>query len=72
LEFALSEGWPIVTANYKDFAPMQAGLGRIGQEHPEIIIWKRRRWTPERLAAALYEICSTRTQEQFRNTIIWL
>jgi hypothetical protein len=72
LEFALSIGWPIVTANYKDFARMQAAWGRAGREHPGIIIWRRERWRPEPLAAALYEICSTRTQGQFRNTVIWL
>ena len=72
LEFAREQGWPIVTANYKDFAPLHKAWAELGRDHPGIIIWTQNRESPERTAAALFELCGTRTQEQFRNSIIWV
>lgn len=53
LELALKQGWPIVTANYKDFAPLHKAWAELGRAHPGIIIWTQNRESPEQPATAL-------------------
>jgi hypothetical protein len=72
LEFAANLNRPIVTANYKDFAPLHAAWGRSGREHAGVIIWKQERYSSEQLASALMNLCSTRSLVEFRNSLVWL
>lgn len=72
LEFAAAQDRPIVTANYKDFAPLHASWGRVGREHAGIIIWTQSRYSPETLARTLAELCATRCGAQFRNALVWV
>lgn len=72
LEFAMGQDRPIVTANYKDFAPLHTAWGRVGREHSGIIIWKQSRYSPEALAGTLAELGASRTGAQFRNALVWI
>lgn len=72
LEHALELRRPIVTANYKDFVPMHTAWALAGREHPGIILWRKNRFTPEGLANVLAALCNDRSEEQFRNALIWI
>jgi hypothetical protein len=69
---AVSLGRPILTGNYKDFLPLYSAWAREGRHHMGLLIRRHGRVSYETLATEIATVCKSRTEEEFRNALIWV
>ena len=72
LQFAVSVGRPIVTANLKDFARMNDKWSAAGREHQGIIIWFQRARSPEAVAELIADLCRGNTPASMQNMVFFV
>jgi hypothetical protein len=72
LQFAVSLGRPIVTANLVDFARINDEWSAAGRVHHGIIIWFQRFRSPEIVAELIADLCRRSTAESTRNMVFFV